>query len=167
MSVNLNDCALCLRLVAWYHEWRRVMAEMRTDRASANVRFFFCNSKNINSNQRNKYVILNCDRPNKSARMGSCNWGRSDDGCQIIDSLKDHQRKRIAQFQKSIFENKFGEDVKWKIFYNSTACWSRVTIKRSTSSVNTWAYKDSSQSVIFLRACTSCTDGRPAKTLLT
>jgi hypothetical protein len=48
------------------------MAEMRTDRASAKLRFFFCNSKNINSNKRNKHVILNCDIPNKSAKMDSC-----------------------------------------------------------------------------------------------
>jgi hypothetical protein len=51
------------------------MAEMRTDRASAKLRFFFCNSKNINSNKRNKHVILNCDIPNTSARMGSCITG--------------------------------------------------------------------------------------------
>ncbi len=77
------------------------MAEMRTHRASAKLRFFSCNFKYINSDERNKHVILNCDIPRQSTRMRSCNWGGSDDGCQTIDSTRFHV----------IFENKFRDDV--------------------------------------------------------
>ena len=58
--MNANNFATLLMItgkLARYYEGRRVVEEIRADRAWAKLQFFSCNSKNVNFNKRNKHVI--------------------------------------------------------------------------------------------------------------